>query len=197
MYYPQFRVLNMTEITSQNMHNLLPIRGAQVRDALAWSKYIGAALHRYGGKSDVLIAQHNWPVWGGERVQAHRGIHLGHVGGGNHQHRAIQIAVGVRTRPVLNHRALGDERRKGRRHLGAHHTHAGAMGRQLGCALGCHRTTANNHHQAVVKVEKHREERAAHPSSPSSGAMPLRSSSREMASTWRLTRALRAPSITM
>jgi alkyl sulfatase BDS1-like metallo-beta-lactamase superfamily hydrolase len=70
MYYPQMRVLNMTEITSQNMHNLLPMRGAQVRDALAWSKYIAGALHRYGAKSDVLIAQHNWPVWGSERVQA-------------------------------------------------------------------------------------------------------------------------------
>ncbi len=68
MYYPQFRVLNMTEITTQNMHNLLPLRGAQVRDALAWSKYIGGALFRYGAKSDVLIAQHNWPVWGQERV---------------------------------------------------------------------------------------------------------------------------------
>ena len=70
MYYPQFRVLNMAEITTQNMHNLLPMRGALVRDALAWSKYIGGALQRYGAKSDVLIAQHNWPVWGGERVQA-------------------------------------------------------------------------------------------------------------------------------
>lgn len=69
MYYPQFRVLNMTEITSQNMHNLLPMRGALVRDALSWSKYIGQALHRYGARSDVLIAQHNWPVWGSDRVQ--------------------------------------------------------------------------------------------------------------------------------
>ena len=70
MYYPQFRVLNMAEITSQNMHNLLPLRGAQVRDALAWSKYIAGALQRYGAISDVLIAQHNWPVWGSSRVQA-------------------------------------------------------------------------------------------------------------------------------
>ena len=69
MYYPQFKVLNMTEITSQNMHNLLPIRGAQVRDALAWSKYIGLALHRYGTEAEVLIAQHNWPVWDNAPIQ--------------------------------------------------------------------------------------------------------------------------------
>jgi linear primary-alkylsulfatase len=70
MYYPQFRLLNMTEIATQNFHNLLPMRGALVRDSLAWSKYIGGALHRYGNSSDILIAQHNWPVWSGERVRA-------------------------------------------------------------------------------------------------------------------------------
>jgi alkyl sulfatase BDS1-like metallo-beta-lactamase superfamily hydrolase len=32
MYYPQFRVLNMTEIATQNFHNLLPMRGELVRD---------------------------------------------------------------------------------------------------------------------------------------------------------------------
>ncbi|MGC2441794.1 alkyl/aryl-sulfatase [Candidatus Binatus sp.] len=69
MYYPDFRVLNMTEITTQNFHNLLPMRGALVRDSLSWSKYIGGALHRYGATSEILIAQHNWPVWSGERVR--------------------------------------------------------------------------------------------------------------------------------
>lgn len=69
MYHPQFRVLNMTEIATQNMHNLLPIRGALVRDALTWSKYIGSALQRYGARSDVMIAQHHWPVWGSDRLQ--------------------------------------------------------------------------------------------------------------------------------
>jgi len=69
MYYPQFKVLNMAEITAQTMHNLLPMRGALVRDSLLWSKHIGGALQRYGAKSDIMIAQHNWPVWGSERVQ--------------------------------------------------------------------------------------------------------------------------------
>ena len=69
MYYPDLRVLNMTEITTQNFHNLLPMRGALVRNSLSWSKYIGGALHRYGATSEILIAQHNWPVWSGERVR--------------------------------------------------------------------------------------------------------------------------------
>ena len=68
IHHPGLRVLNMTEITSQNFHNLLPLRGALVRDALAWANYLDGALQRYGESSDVLIAQHHWPVWGREGV---------------------------------------------------------------------------------------------------------------------------------
>lgn len=68
IHHPQLRVLNMTEITSHNFHNLLPLRGAQVRDSLAWARYLGRALERYGSHSDILIAQHHWPVWGGAAI---------------------------------------------------------------------------------------------------------------------------------
>lgn len=69
MHLPALRVLNMAEIASQNLHNLLPMRGAPVRDALAWSRYLDGALQRYGAGADILIAQHQWPVWGAERLQ--------------------------------------------------------------------------------------------------------------------------------
>ncbi|MBL8341088.1 MAG: MBL fold metallo-hydrolase [Rubrivivax sp.] len=68
VHHPGLRVLNMTEITSHNFHNLLPLRGAQVRDARAWAHYLDGALQRYGSASDVLIAQHHWPVWGREAI---------------------------------------------------------------------------------------------------------------------------------
>ncbi len=68
IHHPGLRVLNMTEISSQNFHNLLPLRGAQARDALAWAHYLDGALQRYGAASDVLIAQHHWPVWGGAAI---------------------------------------------------------------------------------------------------------------------------------
>lgn len=69
LFHPRQRVLNMVEIACQCLHNLLPMRGAPVRDALAWSLHVGRALHRYGERSDVLIAQHHWPTWGGERLR--------------------------------------------------------------------------------------------------------------------------------
>ena len=69
IHHPGLRVLNMAEISSQNFHNLLPLRGAQARDALAWAHHLDRALQRYGAASDVLIAQHHWPVWGAAAVQ--------------------------------------------------------------------------------------------------------------------------------
>jgi alkyl sulfatase BDS1-like metallo-beta-lactamase superfamily hydrolase len=98
MYHPQFRVLNMTEIATQNFHNLLPMRGALVRDALFWSKYIHGALMRYGERSDVVIAQHNWPVWGSERIQTYL----------QHQRDAYKY-VHDQTVRLMNHGYVGSE----------------------------------------------------------------------------------------
>jgi alkyl sulfatase BDS1-like metallo-beta-lactamase superfamily hydrolase len=69
MYYPQLRVLNMAELATHNFHNLLPFRGTVVRDALAWSRYLNDALDAFADRTDVLITQHHWPVFGGERAR--------------------------------------------------------------------------------------------------------------------------------
>ena len=69
MYFPQFKALNMAEIATHNFHNLLPLRGTEVRDALAWSKDLNEALDVFGDKTDAVIAQHHWPVFGGARVR--------------------------------------------------------------------------------------------------------------------------------
>lgn len=70
MYFPQFRLLNMAEDATHNMHNLYTLRGAQIRDGRLWSRYLGEAIDRYGDKTDVVIAQHHWPIWGNDRIIA-------------------------------------------------------------------------------------------------------------------------------
>ena len=67
-YIPRYKVLNLAENCTHNFHNLLPFRGAEVRDALAWSKYLGEALSLWGGKAEAMCGQHHWPVWGRERI---------------------------------------------------------------------------------------------------------------------------------
>jgi alkyl sulfatase BDS1-like metallo-beta-lactamase superfamily hydrolase len=67
-YIPRYEVLNLAENCTHNFHNLLPFRGADVRDALAWSKYLNEALSLWGGKAEAMCGQHHWPVWGRERI---------------------------------------------------------------------------------------------------------------------------------
>src|SRR5882724_180030 len=67
-YIPRYKLLNLAENCTHNFHNLLPFRGADVRDALAWSKYLGEALQMWGGKAEAMCGQHHWPVWSAERV---------------------------------------------------------------------------------------------------------------------------------
>ena len=55
------------EIVVQTMHNLLPLRGAKVRDALRWADYLDDAL-TYGADAEVMFSQHTWPVWGQARI---------------------------------------------------------------------------------------------------------------------------------
>ena len=70
MYFPQFKLLNMAEDATHNMHNLYTIRGAEIRDGRLWSRYINDAIARYGDRTDIVIAQHHWPIWDNARVVA-------------------------------------------------------------------------------------------------------------------------------
>lgn len=67
-YFPQFKALWMAENVTHNMHNIYTLRGAEVRDALQWSKFIDQSLDLYGGEAQVEFQSHHWPTWGNERV---------------------------------------------------------------------------------------------------------------------------------
>lgn len=67
-YVSRYKLVNLAENCTHNFHNLLPFRGADVRDALAWSKYLGEALSMWGGKAEAMCGQHHWPVWGQARI---------------------------------------------------------------------------------------------------------------------------------
>jgi alkyl sulfatase BDS1-like metallo-beta-lactamase superfamily hydrolase len=71
IYLPQSHILDVAEDATHTLHNLLPFRGTVVRDANRWSQYLNTALDQFGADVQVMIAQHQWPVWGNERVRAH------------------------------------------------------------------------------------------------------------------------------
>ncbi|KRO62522.1 MAG: hypothetical protein ABR76_01820, partial [Acidimicrobiia bacterium BACL6 MAG-121220-bin61] len=68
-FFPDFGWLCMAENCSHTMHNLVPIRGAQVRNALSWSKYINESIELFGADTKILFTSHNWPRWGVEDVR--------------------------------------------------------------------------------------------------------------------------------
>ncbi len=70
LFFPDHRALNLAENASRTMHNLCPPRGAKIRDSLAWARYLDAALDEFVPRSDVVMTQHHWPVWGQARVAA-------------------------------------------------------------------------------------------------------------------------------
>jgi alkyl sulfatase BDS1-like metallo-beta-lactamase superfamily hydrolase len=67
-FFPGRRALCMAENTTHNLHNLYTLRGAQVRDARAWSRYICEAIEMFAGDADVAFASHHWPTWGTQNI---------------------------------------------------------------------------------------------------------------------------------
>ena len=65
---PSKKLYDGAENLAQTMHNLLPVRGAKVRDALRWSNYMDQALEQ-AQDADIYIGSHNWPVWGKANIQ--------------------------------------------------------------------------------------------------------------------------------
>ena len=68
-FFPDLGALCMAENCSCTMHNLIPIRGALVRNSLRWSKYINEAIELFGANTDVVFTSHNWPRWGREEAR--------------------------------------------------------------------------------------------------------------------------------
>jgi alkyl sulfatase BDS1-like metallo-beta-lactamase superfamily hydrolase len=67
-YFPKFRALCMAENATHNLHNLLTLRGALVRDPHGWASYLTEAIDAFAGRADVVFASHHWPTWGRENI---------------------------------------------------------------------------------------------------------------------------------
>lgn len=68
-YFPDKKALCLSEVAVKLMHNVYTIRGAKVRDALGWSKYINEAMDLFPD-AEVAFASHHWPTWGKDNIRA-------------------------------------------------------------------------------------------------------------------------------
>ncbi|MGW4098961.1 alkyl/aryl-sulfatase [Mycobacterium sp. NPDC004974] len=67
-FFPQFKAMWMAENTTNTMHNLLTLRGAQVRDARIWAKFLDDTIRTYGPNTEVKFQSHHWPMWGNAKI---------------------------------------------------------------------------------------------------------------------------------
>lgn len=108
-HFPDHRVLCMAENCTCTLHNLYTPRGAQVRDALAWSKYLQEAIDLFGDLTDVCFASHHWPRWGTDDLIGHlarqrdtyRFLHDQTLRLANHGLTSTEIAEELRLPPEL------------------------------------------------------------------------------------------------
>lgn len=70
-YFPKYRALWLAENCTGTMHNLYTLRGAEIRDSAAWSRYILEAQHLFGDETEVVFQSHNWPHWGTANIKTY------------------------------------------------------------------------------------------------------------------------------
>ncbi|MGX7678722.1 alkyl/aryl-sulfatase [Jatrophihabitans sp. DSM 45814] len=68
IYLPDHKALCTAEDATHNLHNLLTLRGAVVRDPHVWSQYLTETIDLFGAEVEVAFASHHWPTWDNERV---------------------------------------------------------------------------------------------------------------------------------
>jgi alkyl sulfatase BDS1-like metallo-beta-lactamase superfamily hydrolase len=67
-YFPDLKALCAAEDATHNLHNLLTLRGAVVRDPHGWARYLTETIDLFGRDVEVVFASHHWPTWGNERA---------------------------------------------------------------------------------------------------------------------------------
>jgi alkyl sulfatase BDS1-like metallo-beta-lactamase superfamily hydrolase len=98
LFFPDHAALCMAENATHVLHNILTIRGAVVRDARMWSRYLTESIDRYGPQTDVVFASHHWPTWGRERAMTYLG-----------QQRDLYAYLHDQTLRLLNKGLVGTE----------------------------------------------------------------------------------------
>lgn len=66
IYVPSEKSLCMAENCTATLHNIYTLRGAEVRDPVAWAKYIQQAIDLFGDMLTSVFMVHNWPRHGNE-----------------------------------------------------------------------------------------------------------------------------------
>lgn len=109
-FFPQFKSMWMAENSTNTMHNILTLRGAQVRDALKWASFLNETIDLYGKGVEVKFQSHHWPMWGNDKIvdylkkqrDLYKYIHDQSVNLMNKGYTGVEIAEMIKLPPELD-----------------------------------------------------------------------------------------------
>ena len=109
-YFPQFKSMWMAENSTNTMHNILTLRGAQVRDALKWANFLNETIDLYGKRVESKFQSHHWPIWGHAKIvdywkkqrDLYKYIHDQSVNLMNKGYTGVEIANMIKLPPELD-----------------------------------------------------------------------------------------------
>lgn len=73
VYMPKYGVMFIAENCTGTLHNLYTLRGAEVRDSMAWADYIDETIAVFPD-IDIICSSHNWPHFKKEDVMRYLGL---------------------------------------------------------------------------------------------------------------------------
>lgn len=68
-YFPEQKALCLADNCDATLANIYTLRGAEVRDALQWSKYLVETYELFGQDVEIAFQSHNWPRWGNQEIE--------------------------------------------------------------------------------------------------------------------------------
>jgi alkyl sulfatase BDS1-like metallo-beta-lactamase superfamily hydrolase len=80
LYVPKYKLIFNSELFARGLHNVYTLRGALVRDALQWSKYINEVLLEWGDDVEIMTGPHSPAFVGNEKIQEYLRLQRDNVG---------------------------------------------------------------------------------------------------------------------
>ncbi|KAL7943818.1 beta-lactamase-like protein [Trichoderma barbatum] len=114
-FFPAYSALCMAENATHTLHNIQTLRGAPVRDARRWSRYLDESISLFGDKTEVVFSTHHWPTWNiddqnlvvtflAEQRDYYAYLHNETLRLLNNGSTPVEIAEEIQTPPSLNSR---------------------------------------------------------------------------------------------
>ncbi|HEY1853657.1 MAG TPA: alkyl sulfatase dimerization domain-containing protein [Solirubrobacterales bacterium] len=73
-FIEDLKAVTAAENCCHTLHNTYTLRGAKIRDPLAWSKHLERTIEMWGDRAEVMYGMHHWPTWGNDRVREMLGM---------------------------------------------------------------------------------------------------------------------------